>query len=125
MMIAAASGGFHVDTGVILAVVAVIAFLVTAAGVVGTAFRVGHNTQTVANYRETAQSWKEKSDAQEAQIVQLQEGAAAKNHQIAELTAKVDMLEKLVLGESTAKGLRADLGQIKQGVSQLLERIPA
>jgi hypothetical protein len=138
-MLAAAGGGLHVDTGVILAVIAIVAFLVTAAGVVGTAFRVGHNTQTVANYRETAQSWKEKADAQEAQLAELEHRSTEKDGQIAELQAKVGLLEKLVLGESTALGLRADhqamdkkvtatydaVHGVQQDVTAILARLPA
>jgi hypothetical protein len=124
-MLAATGGGLHMDAGTILAVIGVISFALTAAGIVGMGFRVGHNTQTVSNYRDTAQSWKEKADAQEAQITELQHSSMAKDHQIAELTAKVDILEKLVLGESTASALRADLSHIQQGVSQILERVAA
>jgi hypothetical protein len=136
MILAAGGSGLHMDTGTILAIIAIISFALTAAGIVGMSFRVGHNTQTVANYRETAQSWKEKADAQEAQITELQHGSMEKDGQIAELQAKVGLLEKLVLGESTAQGLRADhvamdkkvtatYDAVQQGVSSILARLPA
>lgn len=142
----AASGGFHVSTAGLLAFIGVTSFCLTAAGIVGMGFRVGSNTQTMANYRETAASWKEKSDAQEAQITALEKSSAAKDHQIAELQAKVEVLERLVLGESTARALRADhsrlekkfteaydqasemrleLHQVAAGVSSILDRMPS
>ena len=134
----------HIETGAILSIVAVVTLLITAAGVVGMGFRVGNNTQTLQNYRETAQSWKDKADAQAIQITLLEKASTEKDHQIAELQAKVSLLEKLVLGESTAASLREDhqhlaasiaesrelyvdirdsLQEASQGIGEILERV--
>jgi len=136
VLAAASGGGGGISGDTILVWVGIASFLLTAAGIVGMGFRVGSNTQTVKNYRDTAQSYKERADAQEVQISSLQAALANKDHQIAELQAKMEVLERLVLGESTAKALRADhaglarkmeqayaeLQEVGRGMSTLLER---
>jgi len=121
--VAAGSSGIHLSIATILAIVGIISFLLTAAGIVGMGFRVGSNTQAMANYRETAQSWQAKADAQEEQITSLQTSLLEKDHQIAELQAKVALLEKLVLGESTAARLEKRLSDLYVQGEKILERV--
>lgn len=124
------AAGMHITSASIVTAVAITSFLLTAAGIVGMGFRVGGNTQALKNYRDTAQSWKEKADLQEEEIQQCQERLAEKDAQIAELTAKVSYLEKLVLGETTGKALRndhrrieTDLQDIRASVNAILEKV--
>lgn len=89
--------------------IAVLGFLITAAGLVGVSMRVGRNSQTVANYREAAASWEAKARAQEGQITQLQAADAAKKEQITELTAKVQLLQDMVTGKTAIEQLAAQV----------------
>lgn len=118
-----ASSGVHLSLATVLAIIGIVSFFLTAAGIVGMGFRVGSNTQAMANYRETAQSWKEKADAQESQITRLEESSAAKDQQIAQLQAKVEILERLVVGESTAKRLTDKIDHLQDDVSAILDEV--
>jgi hypothetical protein len=89
--------------------VAILAFLVTAGGVIGVSLRIGRNTQTIANYREAATSWEAKAKAQEGQIEELQAADTAKATQITELTAKVQLLQDMVTGKTAIEQLAAQV----------------
>lgn len=75
-----------------------LATLLTIAGIIGTwaALRVGKNAQTLKNFRDSADSWKEKSQAQEVEITDLRKENSQLKSEIAELRGKVSTLGDLV-----------------------------
>jgi cell division protein FtsB len=79
-----------------------VGILLVTAGTVGTwaAMRVGKNTQTVSNYREAAQSWQLKSQAQGAEIKELQAENTELRKQVADLSGQVGVLRDLITGAS-------------------------
>jgi len=92
-------------SGSIGTIVAVLALLGTAGGMVGVSLRVGRQSQTVANYREAATSWEAKAKAQEGQIEELQAAAADAAQEVTELRAKVQILQDLVTGKTAIEQL--------------------
>lgn len=99
---------------------AVLGFLITAGGLIGVSMRVGRNSQTVANYREAAQSWEAKAKAQEGQLEELKEADAAKASQITELTAKVQLLQDMVTGKTAIEQLAAQVAETFQRIDERL-----
>jgi len=112
-----------VTTTSLLAVAAsILGVLLVAATSVGAwaALRVGKNTQTVANYREAAASWREKSDSQQAEIADLRqqlsenrtaaaEAQAAASTKVADLEAQVHVLQGVVTGRAQLEALGTEL----------------
>ena len=91
------------SSGVILDVlIALVALVITAAGTIGAwaALRVGKNTSTVSNYREAAQSWRLKSESQDAEIKELQSENADLRKQVADLSGQVGVLRDMITGAS-------------------------
>lgn len=95
-------------TNIILAVVAVVGLLITTASVMGT-FRVSRNTQTVSTYREAAQAWQTKAEAQEEVINDLKTQLAEANAKIEELSKRVQMLQDVVTSRSIVEALAHEL----------------
>jgi hypothetical protein len=86
-------------------IVAIIALLITAGGVVGTSLRVGRNSQTVANYREAAASSEAKANAQKGQIEELQAAHELAVQEVTDLRAKVQVLQDMVTGKTAIEQL--------------------
>jgi hypothetical protein len=97
----------HLDVSTFIAVFGVI----LAAATIFASFRVTRNAQSTALYRENAAGWEAKSKLQDVQAAELQAGynrqlhelrvqGAAKDEKIADLTARVEVLQDMVTGKS-------------------------
>lgn len=104
---------FLSTVGVILGV------LVVLAGAIGTwaAFRVGRNAQTVSNYRDALQSWKERSESVEAkskeqdnEIHELQTRVNTLESEKAELAGQVKVLRDAISGRQSFDSIVSTLG---------------
>lgn len=90
-------------------IVALCAFLVVAAGVIGLNFRISRNTQNVANYRDAAQSWESKAKAQEIEIADLNAKVANLTQKLAAETEARHTLEGIVTGKTAVETLRLEM----------------
>jgi cell division protein FtsB len=103
--------------------VGIIALLLAVAGVLGISFRNGKNTTTLANYREAAQAWEAKSNAQESQIKDLQDQVAALTLENTRLDAEMHTLRDLVTGRAELQALREHItGIIQEAVDDMVTR---
>jgi hypothetical protein len=127
-------GFMQFNAGNILAVIAIIGLLITAATVVGGSFRVGRNTQTVSNYREAALSWEASAKALEAQVHQFEEQLAErdvharevetgfeaqlaeKDARIHELEGRLTTLQDVVTGKSAVEALTVEMRAVVTGL---------
>lgn len=107
----------------------VLAALLTAAGAIGiwAAFRVGRNAQTIANYRDALQSWKERSETQDVKIAeQEQEISELKDSQHrleaenADLRGQMSVLRDAISGR---QGFDQMIGKIAQQNELLVNRL--
>jgi predicted RNase H-like nuclease (RuvC/YqgF family) len=103
--------------------------LLTAAGGVGTwaALRVGRNAQTLRNYRDAADSWKEKSDSQdgkirdqESEITRLQKENGSLRNEIAELRGQINVLTSLVKTAITEMASNASNKDVLERLEKLV-----
>lgn len=124
MHIVLASGFW--DSNAVLGWSAFIGLIITAAAVAGASARNSHNAQTLANYRETARSWKEKSEAQDVAIKELEARDAEKDRQISELNGRLAMLQDMVTARPAFEQLAADfnrmVGQIDRHLADALSQ---
>lgn len=113
-------------TGYITVVGIVLGALLTAAGAIGVwaAFRVGKNAQTISNYRDALQSWKERSEAQDVKIAeQDQEMHDLRDHQHklesenADLRGQISVLRDAISGR---KGFDEIVSMLEQHQNQKL-----
>ena len=88
----------HLSLGDIGTIAGLIGLLVVAAGVIGAAFRVARNTQTVANYRESAQAWEAKAAVQADEIRELRSGVKDLQVREHEKDTKIVALQEQVAG---------------------------
>lgn len=124
----------HLTLGDFGTIAGLVGLFVVVAGVIGAAFRVSRNTQTVANYRESAQAWEAKANVQadkieglEAQVGELQAREAEKDVTIAAMQEQITGLRDLltnrasfeVLEQRTAEML-ALAGETRRDIRQLL-----
>jgi uncharacterized protein HemX len=116
LAVAVASGGITFSGSLVLTLIAVLTFLVTAAGIAGGSWKIQRNTQTVAVYKQAAEAWEAKSKAQDAhietqddQIIKLGESMAEKDRQIAELRGQISTLQDMVTGRSAVEAMDARL----------------
>lgn len=86
-------------------IIALAAFLVVAAGVIGLNFRINRNTANVTNYRDAAQSWESKARAQETEIADLQTKVADLQNQLTAEREARHVLEGVVSGKSAVENL--------------------
>jgi len=100
----------------ILTVVAVVSLLLTAAGAIGGQYRINRTDRSVKITKEIAEAWEAKAQQQESQIADMKQLAAereqettaalaAKDTEIAELRARVQVLQDLVTGKSAIEDL--------------------
>lgn len=101
------------NSGLVSAVVAIMGFLVTGAVVFGS-WRVSRNTTATQQYRDTALAWEGKARAQDAEISDLKQALAAKDSQIADLSARVAVLQDTVTGKSALEILEARSAEMLQ-----------
>jgi predicted RNase H-like nuclease (RuvC/YqgF family) len=79
---------------------------------VGASARNSNNAQTLANYREAAASWKEKAEAQDVAIKELEARDAEKERQISELTGRLTMLQDMVTARPAFEQLASDFSRM-------------
>jgi predicted nucleic acid-binding Zn-ribbon protein len=112
------------DSNSLLGWSAFVGLLLTAAAVAGASARNSHNAQTLANYRDAAQSWKEKSEAQDVAIKELEARDAEKDRQLSELNGRLAMLQDMVTARPAYEQLAADFsrmaGQIDRHLSEAM-----
>ena len=89
----------RIDSGTFTAVLAFITFIFAVIGVAGT-WRASKSASALNSYRDTAQAWEAKAQAQAMQIKDLEDGAARKERQIAELEGKVAVLSDTLTGKA-------------------------
>jgi len=132
-----------VTLGGVVAIGSLIGLLIVIAGVLGAAFRTSRNVQSIANYRDAAQSWEARAGAQEAelsdqahkieelqgQITGLQEQLAEKDRQVATLQAQTSSLRELISGRAAFESLEtkfaevlALVGENRRDIRQLVEQ---
>jgi chromosome segregation ATPase len=122
------------NAGNILAIVALVGLLITAATVIGGSFRVSRNTQTVSNYREAALSWESQSKALEAQVrlfeeqlaerdahartveSQFEAQLAEKDARIHELEGRLTTLQDVVTGKAAVEALTTEMRSVRTGL---------
>lgn len=100
------------DSSSVLGWSAFIGLVITAATVIGASARNSHNAQTLANYRDAARSWKEKSEAQDVAIKELEARDAEKDRQLSELNGRLAMLQDMVMGKPAFDQLVADFARV-------------
>jgi uncharacterized membrane protein len=96
-------------------IVGILAFIIIAFTLAGTALRVGKNTQTTNNYRDSALSWETKAKAQEGQIGDLENKLGDTQRELQELRGKVQILEEIASGRAA---MEAMAGSISAMVSE-------
>lgn len=120
------------DTGLLTALGALLAALIAVAGIVGTwaALRVGRNAQTLSNYRDALQSWKERSEAQDTKISEQDDEIGELRTQVdklrtenAELRGQIGTLRDAISGRQVFDGLTATFNQQHKELMERLDRL--
>jgi hypothetical protein len=99
-----------------LSIVGVLGTVIAIGTLLGVALRVGRNTQTVNNYRESAQAWEAKARVQEDTINAQKEQISDLQHQVGELTGKLAVLSELVTGKAVLEELARDVQEAVQSI---------
>lgn len=104
-------------TDVIIAIVAVVSFLMAAAGVLGS-WRASRNTGALNQYRETAKAWEGRSRAQDQQLADLNAHLAGletemhhKDAQLAEQAGRIQVLQDTLTGKASWDILERRIGE--------------
>lgn len=121
------------STGFFQALGAILAVLLILGTAVGTwaALRTGRQSQIIKNYRDAANSWREKSEAQEAEIRQLrseldESRRATEQYQlsstarIAELETQVTILQNIVTAREEFDYLNIQVKSLKEDTNAIL-----
>jgi hypothetical protein len=95
--------------GAWLSIVGVLGTVIAIGTLLGVALRVGRNTQTVNNYRESAQAWEAKARVQEDTINGQKEQISDLQHQVGELQGKLAVLSELVTGKAILEDLAREV----------------
>lgn len=125
----------HLSLGDLGTIGGLLGLLIVIAGVIGAAFRVSRNTQTVANYRESAQAWEAKAKVQESEISDLKEQVSdlqaresEKDITIAAMKEQISGLRDLLTNraafevlEQRSAEMLAIAGETRADVRRLLE----
>lgn len=115
----------HISWGTLISGVGVLGLLIVIAGVLGAAFRTSRNVQSIANYRDAAQSWEARAAAQEQELEQqrvqienclhrvelLQQESASKDQQIASLQEQITSLRELLTGRAAFESLSGKIAE--------------
>jgi predicted negative regulator of RcsB-dependent stress response len=99
-----------------LSIVGVLGTVIAIGTLLGVALRVGRNTQTVNNYRESAQAWEAKARVQEDTIESQKKQISDLQHQVGELTGKLAVLSELVTGKAVLEELARDVQEAVQSI---------
>lgn len=99
-----------------------IAVVITIAGGVGTwaALRVGRNSQLIANYKATAESWESRASGLKAENEGLSEDLTETRQEVTDLNAKVTTLQELATGQPAVQKISTEM---KEGFERLTERL--
>lgn len=122
----------HISWSTLISTVGVLGFLVVVAGILGAAFRTSRNVQSIANYRDAAQSWEARANAQEQELDQqrvqiencnhrielLQQELAAKDTQVAGLQEQITQLRELLTGRAAFESLTGKISEAVQLATQ-------
>ncbi|HEV2172906.1 MAG TPA: hypothetical protein VGR71_05030 [Nitrospira sp.] len=106
-------------SGAVVALISFIGLAITVAAIFGS-FRVARNTQTTTLYREAAQAWEAKARSQEDEIHELQKRDSEKDRLIAELKARVEVLQDIVTGRSMLEKLSLSVEQNNQQLRKIV-----
>jgi TolA-binding protein len=93
---------------ILVTLLLVIGTAVTVAAVFGS-FRVARNTSAVTSYRDAAQGWQAKAEAQKVEISDLQTELATANASIEHLEKRVQMLTDMVTSRTLIEALAVNL----------------
>jgi cell division protein FtsB len=87
---------------IISILIGVLGFVIVAVGGIGawSALRVGKQTQTVKNFRDAAESWRQKSESQDNRITELENENTELRKVVADLQGQVSVLRDLATGTS-------------------------
>lgn len=118
----------------ILVIIAVITLALAAAGVIGGQYRISKNKTAIDVTKEIAEAWENKARAQETQIADLETAAqahkerttlalAAKDAEIADLSARVGLLQDLVTGKTAIENLSADHQRFDTKLAEILAQV--
>ena len=101
LVLAQAHSGFF-DSSWASVIAGLLALFIAALGVIGgwAALRVSKQTQTVKNFRDAAESWRQKSESQDNRIAELEHENAELRKQLADLQGQVTVLRDLATGAS-------------------------
>lgn len=132
----------HISWGTAISGVGVLGFLVVVAGILGAAFRTSRNVQSIANYRDAAQSWEARANAQEQELAQqatqidncnhqlelLRQELSAKDKQVESLQEQITSLRELLTGRAAFESLTGKIseavqlaGENRRDIRRLLE----
>lgn len=121
------------STGFFQALGAILAVLLILGTSVGTwaALRTGRQSQIIKNYRDAANSWREKSEAQEAEIRQLrteleetrrtnEQYQARSQAKISELETQLTILQNIVTARDEFNYLKEQVKELKDDTGAIL-----
>lgn len=100
----------RIDSGTFSALLAFVTFVFAVVGVAGT-WRASKSAAALNSYRDAAQAWETKADAQAMQIHDLEAGSAAKDRRIAELEGKVAVLSDTLTGKAAWEILEGKISE--------------
>lgn len=103
----------HIDTSVVVAVLAVLSFIFAVVGVLGQ-WKVSRNTTALTQYRDIAKAWEDKARVQESEISDLMDDKHRKDAMIAELQGKVTVLQDSLTGRASWEILENKIGEALQ-----------
>jgi len=105
----------------------VIAALIAIAGGLGTwaALRVGKNSQLIANYKATAESWEVRANGLRAEKEGLEDQYAKAMGSITSLQSKVSTLESLATGQPAVEKLAGEMHRSFRTLTEQMTRIEA
>lgn len=110
----------HLTLGDLGTIAGLVGLFVVVAGVIGAAFRVSRNTQTVANYRESAQAWEAKAKVQESEISDLKEQVGDLQAREAEKDVTIAAMQEQITGLRDLLTNRASFDVLDQRTSEML-----
>lgn len=119
------TGLVHINWATVVSAVGVLGFLVVVAGILGAAFRTSRNVQSIANYRDAAQSWEARANAQEQELEQqahqiqncnhrielLQTELESKDHQLQAMETQIANLRDLLTGRAAFESLSEKIAE--------------
>jgi hypothetical protein len=100
----------RVDSGTFVTILSFATFVFAVVGVAGT-WRASKSTSALNSYRDTAQAWEAKAQAQAMQIKDLEDDSARNKRLIAELEGKVAVLSDTLTGKAAWEILEGKISE--------------